>query len=159
VLEIASYYLSQTIISKADYTTGLNCREWYLRIKSDNTIAIFLIDESINVEIDRTLDSPLSNGWHSYAITYDGAGGANAADTIKIYIDGEIVASTATNNASYVAMENLSVSVLINALEGPTGEKIQLGQGDGAMVGIDGSIWSAMNVWRFHQLCKGLYGI
>jgi hypothetical protein len=48
----------------------------------------------------------LAGGWHHLAVTYDGRGGATAANGITFYIDGVVVPVTRINNAAYVAMEN-----------------------------------------------------
>jgi len=159
VFEFMHHSATQGIISKADWEQGLNKREWYLRMSINDTFEVYLIDESTDVYTYRIQDSALSFGWHSYTVTYDGAGGANAADTIKIYIDGVLVPSTATNNASYTAMENLSTPVLIGSFENLSTGRHNFFIGDIAMSGLDGSVWSAKSIWMFHQLCKGLYGI
>ncbi len=40
-----------------------------------------------------------------------GPGGASASDTVTLYMDGAVEASTASNVPSYVAMENLAAEV------------------------------------------------
>ena len=55
----------------------------------------------------------LLGGWHHLAATYDGRGGATAADGITIYIDGVSVPLTRGNHASYVAMENRTAPLQI----------------------------------------------
>ena len=51
------------------------------------------------------------------AVTYDGRGGATAANGITFYIDGVSVPVTRGNNAAYVAMENLSGAAADRARE------------------------------------------
>ena len=80
-------------------------------------------------------------------------------NNVKIYIDGELIASTVTNNGSYVAMENLATPYWIGAYDGPGGNPTNIMAGDNALTGIDGSEWSAMDAHRFHQLARGLYGL
>ena len=53
-------------------------------------------------------------------------------------------------------MENLTTSLKIGASE-TSGGVTQLMQGDWGAIGIDAVEWSAMNAWRFHQLCKAFY--
>jgi hypothetical protein len=60
----------------------------------------------------------LVGAWHHLAVTYDGRGGANAADGITLYIDGTAVPLTRVVNAAYVAMENLAAPIQIGR-EGP----------------------------------------
>ena len=50
----------------------------------------------------------LIGSWHHLAVTYDGRGGATAADGLTFYIDGVAVPVTRINNPAYVAMENLT---------------------------------------------------
>lgn len=159
VCEVVDTGVGQVIISKRDNTTGTELREWDIIIDPSRKIRVIFFDESTNVYCRRLSDTGLSVGWYSLVITYDGTGGAVAADTIKIYINGSLVASTATNDASYVAMENSTTSFLIGASVGAAGTKVSLMNGDCALIGIDGSEWSAYDAHRFHQLCKGLYGL
>ena len=96
---------TQNIISKDD--AGLNS-EWQLRIQTDETLLLLLIDESAGVFPNRGSNVAVKLDVVTFlAQTYDGSGGATAADGIALYQDGVILASTASNNASYVAMENL----------------------------------------------------
>lgn len=150
---------NQTIISKRNDTLASPTREWQVYLVTNEELRLILFDESVDVNCYRTTDAPLSIGWHSYVITYDGAGGANAADTIKIYIDGALVASTATNNASYVAMENTTSDALIGAKIDSSSIPANFMTGDDALTGMDGSEWSPYDGHRFHQLVKGLYDL
>lgn len=159
VIEVVNTASSQVISSKQDTTTGAEAREWYVALTGNEALQLVLRDESASSLCKRETDSSITIGWHSYAITYDGAGGANAMNNVKIYIDGEVVASTATNNGAYVAMENLTASCLIGTLTGSDGAPSVPMQGYGALIGLDGYEWTAMDIRRFHQLCKGLYGI
>lgn len=60
-------------------------------------------------------DDAISTGWHLFAATYDATGGATAANGIILYVDGVAVASTVTNDADYVAMQNTNSDVLLGA--------------------------------------------
>ena len=55
----------------------------------------------------------LAGGWHHLAVTYDGRGGAAATAGVTFYVDGVVVPTTRTNNASYVAMENRTAPLQI----------------------------------------------
>jgi hypothetical protein len=46
--------------------------------------------------------------WHHVAVSYDGRGGANAANGLTIYVDGVAVPVFRSTGAGYVAMENLT---------------------------------------------------
>lgn len=147
------------IITKWDVTIGTQLREYIIYINADEQIVCKLYDESANVACSRTTNAGLSEGFHSFVVAYDGLGGATAANGMGIYVNGVVVASTVSNNASYVAMENLSTLLLIGAETGTDGIKRGFIEGDAALIGVDGSEWSAYDVHRFHQLCKGLYSI
>lgn len=159
VIKIIASSSNQQVISKQDYTTGSELREWGVQLDSGELLLLNQFDESANVVCHRRTDSSISVGWHSYVITSPGDGGATAMNNVKIYIDGVLVASTASNDASYVAMENTATPARIGMIEGIAGTPGYLYQGNNALTGIDGSEWSAYDVHRFHQLCKGLYGL
>ena len=158
VLEILNG-AARTIISKWDPTTGTPLREFYIRITAANKLLLNQLDESVVKGGYRETDAAIPTGWYSWVITSPGDGGATAMNNVKIYLNGLLVASTATNDASYVAMENLSCSCYIGAQKGTDGVPASFNDGDQTLIGIDGSEWSAYDVHRFHQLCKGLYGI
>ena len=81
-------------------------REWSWFLTSNGTYRLRVRDPSAGVQCQRTADVAIvANVPHSITITYDGSGGASAADGIVMYQDGASFASTANNNASYVAME------------------------------------------------------
>jgi hypothetical protein len=63
--------------------------------------------------------SALIGSWHHLAVTYDGRGGATAANGITLYVDGVAVALTRLNSATYVAMEDLTAPLQIGR-EGPS---------------------------------------
>jgi len=59
-----------------------------------------------------------ANQWQHVAVTYDGRGGATAADGIAIYVDGALQGVFRINDAAYVAMEN-GTAPLEMGREGP----------------------------------------
>lgn len=61
----------------------------------------------------------LAGTWHHLAVTYDGRGGATAADGIAMYLDGQPIPLVANNNPAYVAMENLVAPLQIGR-QGPS---------------------------------------
>ncbi len=102
----------QTILSKWDDQLG---REWVLGLTAGEQLELKLYDESQAKSPLRLSDSALTSGWHLVVATYDGVGGDNAADGIALYVDNALVASTATNDAGYVAMENSAVGVQLGS--------------------------------------------
>ena len=157
MIEVVNTATNQGVLSRWDKTTSSELREYLLYIDSAEKIQLNLYDESANVQTTRVTDASVSVGKHSVVVTYDGAGGATAGNTIKIYIDGVLVASTATNNASYVAMENLATALWISGWEQAGGAGGSYMQGDFGCLGIDASEWTAAKANRFHQLCLANY--
>ena len=100
---------SRDLLGKWDATSASALREWLFFINSSDELSILLYDESANVSTARSSDSAITMGsLRFFTVTYDGTGGASAGNTITLYDNGSVLASTATNNGSYVAMENLS---------------------------------------------------
>lgn len=112
LVKIVDAAATQNLLSK----TGAANREYRFGILSDETLTINLWDESAGVVIGRTTTAALTVGaWALVGMTYDGRGGATAADGITLYVNGVAVAASTTNSASYVAMENLTSLVEIGA--------------------------------------------
>ncbi len=89
-------------------------REWSIFVDTSRRVKIDLYDDTAAVSSSlRT--SAISTGWHHIVATYNGLGGATAADGLTIYIDGqeETSYSARTSNASYVAMDNLAANLEI----------------------------------------------
>jgi len=88
-----------------------------LEVNSSNQVFCTLYDSSATARFDIYSNSTITrNQWEHLSITYDGRGGSNASDGVKIYING--VESNKTVNAfgTYVAMENKSTPVRIGRL-------------------------------------------
>lgn len=93
-------------------STGAGNREWSFHIASTDVMSLAVTDESAGVSASRSTDAdPGAAAIKLLGATYNGAGGAAAADGITMYVNGASVASTASNNASYVAMESLATNV------------------------------------------------
>ena len=103
----------RTFLSK--WGAGGN-REWILQVSSVDRLELFFSDDSAGVAPSRVGDTSIPMGrWAQFAVTYDGAGGAAAMDTVTLYVDGDAQASTATNSGSYVAMEDQTEPVMLGA--------------------------------------------
>ena len=97
------------LLSKWDETTGAQLREWLFWIDGNSKLKLNIYDESANIDVNRPSSTTIvANQWQFVVVTYTGDGGADAADSINLYINGTVGNGTASNNASYVAMENLS---------------------------------------------------
>lgn len=100
---------TRVILAKWNATSGSEVREWQFGINDSDGLFLLLEDESANVQTQRASDATITQGsLRFFVMTYDGAGGATAGDTITLYDNGAVLASTATNNASYVGMEDLN---------------------------------------------------
>jgi len=73
-------------------------------------------DQSVQKYINRAGATQMSAGVLSFIVaTYDGAGGASAADSIHLYFNGVLDDGSATNDAAYVGMENGTAKMEIGA--------------------------------------------
>ena len=114
----------QMILSKWEEDTPE--REWNFQINSAGFVNMTIYDETNNEAVERTSNVALTPGIHLICMTYEGEdgtwSGATAGNFIKLYVDGALVASTATNNASYVKMVDGGATTMIGGLTmtGPT---------------------------------------
>jgi hypothetical protein len=156
-IEVTDQASMQNIISKWDETTGSVLREWQLVLGSTEILILVIYDESENVQCYRTTDSALSVGWHFVVATYDSSGGATAGNGITIYVDGVAVASTAVNNASYVAMENSTSLPQIGVMTNSAG--VDGFTFDGAMgrLFVTAEELSAADVWKIYEKTRSFY--
>lgn len=95
---------SHTILSKWD-AVG-NQREWFLDAQDGGAIRIQLADESAvaNAGISTVSDSVLTvSTWTFVVVTYDGSADATG---LNIYEDSVLVASTDTDDANFIALED-----------------------------------------------------
>lgn len=94
----------QSIMTKWDSSTGQ--QEWQWTIRSDEAIRLTIRDDSVPTEPFRNSDAAVTQGrLVFFVVTYDGGGGATAVNGVTFYEDGIAVASTATNQGTYLAME------------------------------------------------------
>ena len=107
----------QTIMAK--WSTNNPFREWQWTLDAAGHMRFDLYDESLDKNPFRLSDNPVDRvAVHAWAVTYDGSGGATAADGIIFYKDGAVIASTATNDGAYVSMENLGNDAYIGMSQG-----------------------------------------
>lgn len=76
--------------------------------------------ENIDIGFPNVIaDDAVGIGWHFFAMTYENShaswSGATAATYIKLYIDGSLVDSAASDEDDYVAMENTATDVKIGS--------------------------------------------
>lgn len=114
--------VTQEIISKSDYTTAAEAREWSFFVSTNNRLVFSIWDESSNAYQQVYTNNSLTTGWHHVVSTYDGSGGSTAYNGQNLYLDGSKVTDvTRWGNQSYVAMENTAAKVYISAIINPSG--------------------------------------
>lgn len=132
-------------------------REWNFRILTTDTLSLTLEDQSAAVAPVRTSNSAITQGTPTlYGATYDGTGGATAANGIILYQNGLSIASTATNNASYVAMEDTTAAVEIGTQDTHTANFLD---GSLALVGVCAGVLSAAQMWAIKKLVNAFFGL
>lgn len=127
-------------------------------IDTTDTLRLSLFDQSAGVAATRESNAAIGMGApHLFAATYSAAtGGATAANDITLYQDAAVIASTATNNAGYVAMENTAEALGVYA---DSSSGTAFFQGKGIMVMLCAGALTLANlaaiktyVNRFYQL-------
>lgn len=99
----------RSILGKWEVTSGAEKREWLFDVNGGDNLRLSIYDESANARHRHASDAKITMGEIRFFVgTYDGVGGHSAGDNIVLYDNGVVMPSTATNNASYVAMENLA---------------------------------------------------
>jgi len=107
------------IFAKYDDSVG-GAEEWKLDVTSTNTLVLTFRDATVGVTTFRTSNAAVPAGRLAFfAATYDGTGGAIAANNIKLYVNGALIASTATNNAAFVTLRNTLGGVTIGVKGAP----------------------------------------
>lgn len=92
--------------------------EWQLGITPSGTLRFAALDASASLNVSRSSNAAITTGSLAlFGAVYDGRGGATAMDGVTLYQNAAVVASTATNDASYVAMENTTSSVEIGSID------------------------------------------
>jgi hypothetical protein len=101
---------------------GESTNQEYRVLIAAGTLRVDLRDQSsgglASVFTSNLSPASMLGGWHHLAVTYDGRGGATAADGLTIYVDGVAQAVWRINDPAYVAMESLAAPVEIGR-EGP----------------------------------------
>ena len=91
--------------------------EYQFGIGSTGNLQLYIFD-SISQYRARFQSSILNtNQWYHVVSTYNGVGGVNAQDGIKIYVDGIRVDDTSVSVGDYVAMNNTTNPVYIGKLQ------------------------------------------
>lgn len=113
-INVAASAAVKTILAKHD--AGEAIQEWSIDIDADEKVQYLTRDDSVPQDTTRISDAAITTDvWHQIVVTYDGSGGTDNQNGTLIYVDGVVVASTADNTGSYVAMEDGTSQVSIGA--------------------------------------------
>lgn len=111
--------ISNTAADRYIMAKGNTSDEYRIWITSGELLRVALRDKSAVVTVDREGGAAVPTGVPVFVGgSYDGSGGATAADGIHLYLRGLLADGTATNNASYVAMENTATTFTLANLAG-----------------------------------------
>lgn len=132
-----------------------SAREWLFQINSSDALLFGVFDESGDWQSTRTSDSAITQGsMRLFGVSYDGTGGSTAMNGATLYQDGLVIASSASNNASYVAMEDTAAVGAIGALSTLVASFFS---GDMALVAVCQKNLSASDHWNIRKLCEGYF--
>ena len=88
--------------------------EYQFDVGGSSNLRFFIFDgTSYRARIGSTLSI---NQWYHVVATYNGVGGTNAENGIKIYVDGVEITGTTSSNGSYTAMHNTTAPVYIGRI-------------------------------------------
>lgn len=155
VANITDTAAARALVTK--FNGGTGNREWIFTVTAADLLALQLGDNSVPVIPDRTSNAAITMGaWCVFGATYDGTGGATAMNGAALYQNGAVFASTATNQATYVAMEPLAAPVEIGS---STGGAVGLLDGSLALVGIYPTALSVTTMLNAYRLCRSYFGL
>ncbi len=112
---------NETIFAKR-VNVGANA-EYLFHVEQEGKIGLALRDANASVNAQTIMDAafaPSTKFRQFVVVTYDGRAGADAADGLKTYVGGALVATTATNNVNYVSMVNGAITPTVAMRSGAT---------------------------------------
>lgn len=119
VINVTDTANGRNLITK--WVAGSTAREWAWQLSTTDVIRFTVRDESAGVSPVRDTDAATTQGsWAMPGLTYSGVGGGTAMAGVTHYLNGAEVASTASEQAAYVAMENTNSVVEIGAINAHT---------------------------------------
>ncbi len=146
----------RTLFGKDNPTATQREYVWSVQAATD-FMAFQTSDQSLAININRSSDAAITMGaWTTQAATYSGLGGATAMNGALLYQNGALFASTATNNASYVAMEDLGA---VGGIGANNGMASNFFQGSLALILLVATTLSAGQVLQLNQLARSYFGV
>lgn len=100
----------RSMIARAEFGVSV---DFDFRVDGTDALQLLLTDFG-TATCNRRSDAVITQGSPQlFGFSYTGAGGATAANGITLYANGAVIASTATNSASYVSMNGTAVTTNI----------------------------------------------
>jgi hypothetical protein len=130
--------------------------EWQFFVTVTDVLRLLVFDASAAVSALATSAAIVQGAWKFFGATYDGRGGATAADGMALYQDGVALGVGPTNNASYVAMENGTAACEVGSSAVHTA---QLFDGSMAFVIVVPAALTAAQMVGLTALCRSFYGV
>ncbi len=157
---VALANVTNTANSRACLTkyTGTD-REWFFQITAADLLQLGIIDESVPVGANRDSNGAITMGsWRLFGATYDVTvgSGATAANGIALYQDGLAIASTATNNGTYVAMEGKAAAVEVGSVSTHTDSFFEGGM---ALIVLCLGALTASQHWALKKAVNAHFGL
>lgn len=113
VANVTSTVTFKDMATKFNNTNGN--REYIFRVDTADKLALIVYDNSLAVNSSVTSTPTVVGSWAVLAATYNGVGGALAAEGMTLYKNGASIASTPADGVGYVAMEPLAAPLDIGA--------------------------------------------
>ncbi len=147
---------ARDIISKEDF--GGVQEEYVFAVNATDQLSTTLIDQSATARPRRDTDAAITQGaWVTLSTScVDVAQAATVAAGITVYQNGAVRASTATENAAYVAMENLTARVEIGSQNVGTASFFA---GSLALVMLIAANLTAAQHMAMTQLARSYFGV
>jgi len=148
---------ARVLIAKMNDNGGGTGGEWYWQINASDKMVMALWDRSSNAAPMRTSDAAITQGVPKlFAAVYDGTSGATAANGITLYQDASVIASTATNAGTYVAMEDTTHTLEIGTF---ITHAASFMRGDIGLLAFGAGAMTAQNLSDIKALVNTYYGL
>jgi hypothetical protein len=153
VANVTSAAGARTFLAKSDAAN-----QEYLFGVNGNFLNYGQFDQSIPSTPTRGSNATITRGsWQTFSSTYSAAtGGATAMNDVTFYGNGNVLASTAFNDAGYVAMEGLAAGLSIGARTAGTAEFYT---GSLALVCLTQKLLTAAEHLAIKALCNKYFGL
>ena len=148
--------LAGEVTLAAKWAAGL--QEYRFTLDATGLARMFMQDASAGAAIEaRSAAGAATAGtWGLFGMSYDGTGGASAANGAAVYANGVDVTASRTNSGSYVAMEDLAVAFSIATRNAHTATFFP---GSIAMVAVTQKALTASEHAQAATLCRRTFGV